>query len=123
MQSKLDEALVKDFPDLYKDRNASMQTTCMCWGFECGDGWEPLIRDLSKKLTELAKMEKIDVYVVQVKEKFGTLHFYVNNSTDIMDDVISYAENRSAFICELCGKDGSLNDGPWFETRCEEHTR
>jgi len=49
VKKELDEALCKDFPLLYRDRNASMRSTCMCWGFP-GDGWEPIIRELSEKL-------------------------------------------------------------------------
>lgn len=53
MDKKLDEALCSDFPLLYRDRHASMQGTAMCWGFDVGDGWEPLIRDLSAQLEPL----------------------------------------------------------------------
>ncbi len=38
MKEELDKKLVEAFPLLYGDRNAPMQTTCMCWGFP-GDGW------------------------------------------------------------------------------------
>lgn len=52
MKKELDEQLCKDFPLLYVDRNASMQQTCMCWGFP-GSGWHQIIRDLSEKLEAL----------------------------------------------------------------------
>ena len=39
MKQELDEALCRDFPNLFRDRHGNMMTTCMCWGFECGDGW------------------------------------------------------------------------------------
>lgn len=120
MKRELDEALVKDFPMLYRDRYADMRTTAMCWGFECGDGWEPLIRDLSAKITRLAKLEGIEVHASQIKEKYGTLRFYTTNSSDLIEDIIAYAEHRSAYICEVCGKDGELNDSGWLSVRCEE---
>ncbi len=53
MKAELDEALVRDFPLLYADRHGNPKETCMCWGFACGDGWEPLIRRLSEKLEPL----------------------------------------------------------------------
>lgn len=49
MKEELDKKLVEVFPLLYGDRYASMQSTCMCWGFP-GDGWFDLIWDLSSKL-------------------------------------------------------------------------
>ena len=52
MDENLDKKLCEDFPLLYADRNASMQTTCMCWGFP-GDGWHSIIRELSSKLESL----------------------------------------------------------------------
>lgn len=52
MKEDLDIQLVKDFPLLYKERHLNPQETCMCWGFP-GDGWEPLIRELSTKLEPL----------------------------------------------------------------------
>jgi len=77
MKEELDKALVKDFPILYQQRYDDMRTTCMYWGFSCGDGWEPLIRRLSEKL-EAWNNKHPDKAVVatQVKEKFGTLRFY-----------------------------------------------
>ncbi len=50
MNEELDKKLVKTFPLLYGDRNASMQLTAMCWGFACSDGWFDIIWNLSSKL-------------------------------------------------------------------------
>lgn len=44
MNNELDEALCRDFPEIFVDRSGDMTKTAMCWGFSCGDGWEPLIR-------------------------------------------------------------------------------
>lgn len=54
MNKKLDEKLVKDFPLLYRARHADPRRTCMVWGFP-GDGWEPLIRNLSIGLEKIIK--------------------------------------------------------------------
>lgn len=43
MRKELDEALCAKYPLIFKDRNAPMTHTAMCWGFECGDGWYNLI--------------------------------------------------------------------------------
>lgn len=53
MDMKLDESLCRKFPLLYADRNASMNSTSMCWGFDVGDGWYKIIHDLSAKLESM----------------------------------------------------------------------
>lgn len=50
MSPEKDNQLCRNYPILYKDRYASMYATCMCWGFECGDGWFDLLDELSGKL-------------------------------------------------------------------------
>jgi len=46
MKRELDEALCAEYPLIFKDRNANMRTTAMCWGFECGDGWYNILDTL-----------------------------------------------------------------------------
>ncbi len=126
MTPELDTQLVTDFPLLYGDRNAPMSQTCMCWGFP-DDGWEPLIRRLSEKLepliAALPEAEREHCRASQVKEKFGTLRFYMSASTDEMDALISDAEDESARTCETCGAPGKLVGKGWVKTACEEHAK
>jgi len=121
MRADLDKKLVADFPMLYRDRYASMQQTAMCWGFDCGDGWEPLIRELSEKI-EAYNNEHPDnpVVAAQVKEKFGGLRFYVDGAIKKILDLIQEYEERSEKICEQCGKSGKLRDKGWMRTLCDE---
>ena len=51
MRKELDEALCAKYPLIFKDRNADMRTTAMCWGLECGDGWYNIIDVLCGLLT------------------------------------------------------------------------
>jgi len=46
MKRELDEYLCKTYPKMMVNRNKSMMETCMCWGFECGDGWFQIINQL-----------------------------------------------------------------------------
>ena len=39
MKQELDELLCKKYPKMMVNRLKPMMETCMCWGFECGDGW------------------------------------------------------------------------------------
>lgn len=128
MKKELDEALCKDFPLLFRDRHGDMRQTLMCWGFECGDGWEPLIRALCSSLMwdgsdfKNNHVRQNPPTVVQVKEKFGTLRFYANSVTEKDDHLISFAEYLSGTVCEECGATVRVTQskGGWIRTRCLE---
>lgn len=115
--------LLEDFPELYKQSTLSPMETCMCWGFECGDGWFDLIYNLSKDIVNISK----DIQAVQVKEKFGGLRFYWTgtNTTDEqntkIDELVEKAEMESYKICEKCGsKDGVKQTKEWIVTICKK---
>lgn len=59
----------------------------------------------------------------QVKEKFGSLRFYLTSGTDNMFKYTDMAEELSQTTCETCGKPGKLITKGWFYTACEEHTK
>ncbi len=46
MRQELDAALCAKYPKMMAQRNLHMTETCMCWGFECGDGWYNIIDSL-----------------------------------------------------------------------------
>jgi hypothetical protein len=46
MNKELQDKLYSDFHDLFQEKDLDMTQTCMCWGIECGDGWEPIIRSM-----------------------------------------------------------------------------
>lgn len=109
MKQELEAALHADFPDLYRE---------LRWGFECDDGWEPLIRRLSEKL------KGTDTGCVQVKEKFGGLRFYVHYADEVCAKHIDVAEAESFRTCEMCGAMGSLcqrgsGSSAWLKTLCQ----
>lgn len=221
MKKELEQKLVEEFPLLYADINESMTSTCMCWGFECCDGWFDLIYDLSSKLEPLildikskspkqcvcgelaafhahytgscfivyrvpynvstklldrvfdrsipckvlysrrltdrirafkwnigkrirhylaaASWYLFDVGILrksvpsscfkfrqdyprasQVKEKYGTLSFYMTKYTPEIEHLIKAAEKKSASTCELCGATGRLRTGSWLSTLCDK---
>lgn len=122
MRDELENKLVRDFPNLYKQYNDIPTETCMCWGFECDDGWFGLIYELSKKISIIDP----NVQAVQVKEKYGGLRFYVGSvSMDTADeifDLINEYENKSYEICEMCGttEDVTTNEHGWVLTLCKK---
>lgn len=117
MSPDLDRRLCEEFPSLYRDRRASMRETAMCWGFECGDGWFTILRELSLRL------EPLGVVAGQVKEKYGVLRFYgEGDGGEEAERAIEEAERRSAETCEECGRPGALvARRGWYSTFCEAH--
>lgn len=125
MRRELDEALVRDFPLLYRDRYGDMMRTAMCWGFDCGDGWEPLVRRLSERLEGVIRMDGGDARALQVKEKFGGLRFYIGmgfrseENALRVEEAIQEAEEESLRTCEECGREGKVRGGGWLTCLCE----
>jgi len=166
MKRELDEQLCKIAPHLFGDRYADMKTTCMCWGFDCGDGWYDLLEDAAFKLETLITQwiaanpyqnefpswifSRFNMHISwqwrcysflaiwewlmigiglrrpaawwprasQVKEKFGTLRFYLTQGTEEMYAVTDEAERKSALTCETCGQTAKLRGHGWLSTRC-----
>jgi len=91
-----------------------------------GEGWIPLVEKLNKDIAEFLPNYKI----LQIKEKFGGLRFYVaydESFTDLqiaeMEALIKKAEMESFKICDVCGAVGKIiSTSPyWLATRCEQH--
>lgn len=126
MDKILDDRLVTECPNLYRDRYASPQVTCMCWGFP-GNGWFNLIYDLSVRLEELIlklpEDKREHCKAAQVKEKFGTLRFYLDGGTKEMYTLIHEAEELSGSICEECGEPGKRQGKGWIKTVCDKHAK
>ena len=71
MRRELDSQLCAKYPLIFKDRNADMRTTAMCWGLECGDGWYNIIDILCGKLCSewLSAKSRYDFIKDRVGEK------------------------------------------------------
>jgi hypothetical protein len=127
MRPELDEQLCERYPHIFGDRNASMTTTAMCWGFECGDGWFNLIDQLCSEIqshvnwSNRTEITVAPVVAVQVKEKFGTLNFYYDGGDDIIDGMVRMAEALSSVTCETCGAPATTRGQGWRYTSCDLH--
>ena len=102
MKKELDELLCAQYPAIFGQRTLPMTETCMCWGFCCGDGWFDLIDRLAASLQDLTRAGYPQVVAVQVKEKFGTLSFYVEGASDEQFKLIWSTGMESGFTCERC---------------------
>lgn len=124
------------FPVLYRD--IGNIETCMRFGLEVGDGWFDLLWKLSEDL------ENLDPSLVtsQVKEKFGTLRFYLADTDLAMRHEagevfsfapqakdervrarISLAEEQSASVCQKCGAPGRMRNGGYVYVSCDKCMR
>lgn len=79
-----------------------------------GKGWSTLI-DLAYRL-----FERENVKVLQVKEKYGSLRLYCGQATLFTLGYISALEDVSRYVCEECGKPGTLRTDGWYKTLCDE---
>lgn len=113
--------LFQDFPYIYRGRKDSPKGSLMCFGFSCGDGWYSLIYELSASLEKhvRANYRVVDVEVKQVKEKFGSLRFYISGGDEYVHNLITEAEMKSAVTCENCGQPGKLHRIGWLRTLCD----
>jgi len=86
-----------------------------------GKGWKALLTDLCGGIIAIDST----IEVIQVKEKYGGLRFYIGGvETEKFDEIhnlIDTAETKSYTVCEECGRKGgrrSING--WILTLCDE---
>ena len=125
MRQELDSLLCQKYPKMMVNRNKNMQETCMCWGFECGDGWYNILNQLMGNIQHHIdwknRKEEVVAQVTldQVKEKFGTLRFYYSGGDDAIDGMVRMAESMSGVTCEECSAPAQTHGPGWIRTICE----
>lgn len=78
---------------LYCQKDLPMTKTliCICFGWECGQGWHEILKRLSCELEALNLLYydkyKVRIQADQVKEKFGTLRFYYSIVCDNYNEI------------------------------------
>lgn len=113
------DKLYKDYPLLF-----TKQTS-----FYLPEGWVDLVRGLCDVIShhiEYAYPKEIgeQIYVSQIKEKFGTLRFYMAHDDDFISGAVTMAEMQSYQLCQKCGKKGThRNLGGWISTLCNKHLK
>jgi hypothetical protein len=111
MKQELDEYLCKVYPKMMVNRNLHMTETCMCWGFECGDGWFPILNQLMCNIQHHIDW-RVRQREVAIKFNEMTTQLKAGDSTlfdEAMKDVINqeYKEQRRQELIE-----GSLREIP-----------
>lgn len=129
MKQKLQNQLFEEFPEIFIQRNLPHSKSLMCYGLEVGDGWYNLIHTLCSLIKQRVehtkhpyyKGEVLDIQAVQVKEKFGSLRFYVDGADQITMGMIHMAEAMSYHICDICGNPAEKTTNNFYASRCKEH--
>jgi len=85
---------------------------------ECGKGWYPVIDQLIMDINKINP----DVTILQIKEKFGGLRFYVGAASKEIHELIDKAEKKCWHTCEDCGitKDVTTGGSSWLRTLCKD---
>jgi hypothetical protein len=139
------EDLAKRWPDLFEKSRAEY--------FSIGEGWIPIIdtlcglisqkvesakqwlkyvsenptfkfnESIEQLIAKVAKETEDLPIISQVKEKYGTLRFYVDGGTDEHRNYIDFAEAMSRITCEDCGSPGQSRNSGWVKTLCDRHHR
>jgi len=144
MREDLEKRLSEDFPDLY--RRKLEPNVGYPFQISCGDGWVPLLRRLSERITQIVQNlpleppTSVDKSPISkdtslkytgllakgfcadvVKERLGELRFFMNQSTKEIDLVIQDAQEESLTTCGMCGRPGNVRDKVWYFVACDGH--
>jgi len=139
MNKEKAQKLTESYPMLFRKHNGEVCSLDETFGFECGSGWYDLINELCAEISEIVQSSEMQLWpnVVQVKEKFGGLRFYIHTSdftnamvteadklaSDAMIEKIyqsiSKAESKSLVTCEECGLPGKLYQASWVHVKCK----
>lgn len=88
---------------------------------EVPPGWGDLVDQVLLQVYVLDP----NIYISQIKEKFGGLRiYYVTESKKEkeLEKVVSEAEKKSYEVCQICGKPGRpAKFGSWTMTVCDYH--
>lgn len=113
--------IIAKYPELFGEPPFDPRKNLIAFGFECDEGWFPLLEETFAKISTIVKRENIeDFRFVQIKEKFGTLRLYTRgSSTEEIEQILHEAEAKSGTICEKCGAPATTEWGGWVTTLCE----
>lgn len=112
-------------PDTYQMDLAAEHPVVIGDFTETGPGWHWLLSAAAGWIEEAGIPQGFRS--TQIKEKFGTLRWYVCFSED--EDrlqagrIIQAAEWVSGAVCETCGAPGSVRPGGWMRTACDAHAK
>lgn len=140
MSPEKQQAIYDRYPEIFRDKDASPQESCMHWGLECNDGWADIIDALCAAVSRPfsgydSAMDKDgveggfpyefpQVRVDQLKEKWGLLRVYYHLETDPKFDAQAalYPKTAKAIVARCQGYvDGVIGLAETLSARtCED---
>ena len=104
-------------------KNKYPLTLSRLYYFECDKGWSEILDRLCATIEDRIQENKLEeMYASQVKEKFGTLRFYMSGYDDFIEGAIALTEKQSCHVCEVCGTAGRTEKiRGWLKTLCNDH--
>jgi hypothetical protein len=127
MTATINISSIKDNVDLYDRLKAMYPKTFKEIGYiECDIGWSNILACLASTiemhLGTLPPELSEQIFVVQIKQKFGELRWYMSEETPVIRGAIDVIENLSRFTCEVCGNVAQRrNVKRWISTLCDSH--
>ena len=124
--------MLTTYPGMFEDYHKSPKETCMCWGFDIGNGWYHVLDALCARLKVIEQATGIRVRFTQIKEKFASACFYnhiifsedVDESIDrdlwddIIDGIINSYESYCTRVDDITGRNCNPEDrimiGSWY---------
>lgn len=84
MDLELQNELYKKYPKIFRQKDDDMTSTCMCWGFECGNGWYNIIDTLCLHIQNL-----IDRPAEEIARYEGLI-----SKGDLSEDIVQFYKNK-----------------------------
>jgi hypothetical protein len=113
MNEALDEALTVKYPKIFRNRFGSMRETCMCWGFECGDGWYNIIDKLCANIQHHinhTRKQRLDALLYNralsraMKGDFSTFNRLTKWQQKWIDEALADPEPQLKVVPEACSQ-------------------
>ena len=104
------------------EENNELKEPYELFGVECDKGWYHIINPIFDYIEKYNKENPDNkIKVLQVKEKFGMLCYYVSYGDKTLFDMIEKAEKESWETCEHCGsKENVIHTEGWIWTVCKD---
>jgi len=91
------------------------------WTASCPNGWLGLLEQACGHIVTIAPREQLaKLRTAQLKEKFGTLRWYLEGNFPRITSTAMAAGMLSASLCAACGDTGTMrNHEGWYITLCD----
>lgn len=103
------------YPELFSDHSVD--------DIYCDAGWHGILIGLCDTLQWYLKRhpDVSPVTVVQIKSKFGELHFFYDGGDSYCRGAVDVAIQLSLRTCSYCGAPGKQVGTKWVSTLCSNH--